>query len=75
MNEIYLNTRTCDYFDVPYRGSKRWWCSGDALLRSRPDWDSAHTEFLKTNASKTILLQRTEAEQGPGWYSVKQIIG
>lgn len=69
---IYTDTDQCGLFGAQYFGlNEMLVCSAEALLKSkgRNEYDKTHREYLQSQGSKTLVLQRTE-QCGPAWWEV-----
>ena len=73
MTTLYLDRTQCDKFNAPYFEAGKVVVAADALLKSKPEYDSEHTAFLTAADEDTLALTRDE-EDSPGWYTVVKVI-
>lgn len=73
---IYTDEQQCGLFGAQYFGvNEVLVCSADALLQSKSGdgYDTEHTNYLKAQGTKTLVMERTE-DCGPGWWEVMKIL-
>lgn len=73
MTTLYLDRTQCNFFGAPYFDEGDLVVAADALIRSKPEYDSVHKAFLTDADEDTLVLVREEAD-APGWFKVTRVI-